>query len=297
MQTHILVHGGGMRAAFAAGALYELAKQGVTKVDGITGISASSPTAAYFAAGQFEEIKKIWCEDLAEEDLVSLKRFFSGSPVIDTSKLIANIFKEKRSLDWEKILSTSTELEFLVFDFVLDKLENFSNKSDFNNLDPWELLQACMTVHNAHLHGEIANFVDANLIPFAAYYKPWDKNKRYIVVDNFPFWEFGFRQYLGTLLFRIFQGRNFPKQVKEKLRKRHELHAVGHKKFQDFLKECDPIVIKYPKRSGDRPMSTIARSKDKLGFLFELGRGEAKKVVEQSSGKVAHFTSRAKELI
>lgn len=297
MQTHILAHGGGMRAAFAAGALYELAKQGVAKVDGITAVSASTPTAAYFAAGQFEEIKQIWCEDLAQAKLVSIKRFYQGKPLVDTHSLINKIFKEKRPLNWNSILKSQIELEFLAYNFVQNKLESFSSRNNFKSLDPWELLQASMTIHNAHLQGEISHLVDSNLIPFSIYNRKWDKNSNYIVIDNFPFWGFGLRQYLGTLLFRIFQGRNFPKQVKEKLRQRHELHAVGLTKFQDFLKECDPVVIKYPKQSGDKPLSTIARSKDKLSFLFELGREEAGKVMNQNMEKVDYFISRAKELV
>ncbi len=297
MQTHIIAHGGGMRAAFAAGVLYELAKQGVTSADFVTAVSASTPTAAYFVASQFEYIKQIWCEDLVDEEIISLRRLYSGEPVVDTSKLIHKIFQEKRPLAWGRILESSTELQLTAYDFVLDRLEYFSNKDNFNNLDKWDLLQACMTIHNAHLQGDIAHLVDSNLIPFGIYSRPWETGRRYIVIDNFPFWDFGTRQYLGTLFFRVFQGRNFPEQVKGKLKQRKDLYIEGMAKFQYFMKVCQPIVIKYPKHAGARPMSTIARSKDRLSFLFELGRGEVVKVVEQNIEALKPFQDRAKELV
>jgi predicted patatin/cPLA2 family phospholipase len=57
-KTAIVIHGGAIKGAFAAGVAYGLSQIGIKNADIIVGTSSSVPTSAYFASQQFEFISR-----------------------------------------------------------------------------------------------------------------------------------------------------------------------------------------------------------------------------------------------
>src|SRR4051812_15058123 len=56
----LFVEGGGLRAAFSAGALGELSGPGGLRFDDVLAVSSGAPAAAYLVAGQMDDSLTIW---------------------------------------------------------------------------------------------------------------------------------------------------------------------------------------------------------------------------------------------
>jgi predicted patatin/cPLA2 family phospholipase len=68
----LLLEGGGMRAGFVAGAVMAMMDQGLTDFHLAVAVSASVPTLAYFAAGQRQEMERVWRHELNTPPFSSL---------------------------------------------------------------------------------------------------------------------------------------------------------------------------------------------------------------------------------
>ena len=94
VKTALICQGGGMRAAFAAGAGAELGENlGVNKFDIVIGVSGSSTTASYYTSGQFSMIRKVWSENLGTTKLVNKKNIFKKENLVLLVLLAPYIFE------------------------------------------------------------------------------------------------------------------------------------------------------------------------------------------------------------
>lgn len=296
MKTAIFVHGAAMRGAFAAGALYELQKLGIKSADSLRAVSSSTPTLAYFAAGQFEDIKQIWTEDLPLAKITSVSNFFLGHSAFNPQKLVDKVFRELRPLNWQRILSSKQEFCIYAYDFKQKALVQFNSAENFAGRDPWDLLVGAMTVHNEMLTGEHKDLVDANLFPYCLYQEPLPLDYKYLVIDNFSFWQWGIRQRLGFYMFRLFQSRSFPPEVKRMLKNRLALNRPALEKFEEFLATHQVLTLKYPKHVAPRPLSVMATKQQNLKALFALGQKTAQEFFSQHESEMQDFVFRSTEL-
>jgi predicted patatin/cPLA2 family phospholipase len=107
-KTAIILIGGGMRSSHGAGFLYALATQfGITQPDIMIGSSGDAGNVAYFAAGQYESIKKIWCELLSTSDFISMWRL---RKIMDIDYLVDTVFKKQEPLAIEQLRNSPIEL-------------------------------------------------------------------------------------------------------------------------------------------------------------------------------------------
>jgi predicted patatin/cPLA2 family phospholipase len=84
----LLVEGGGLRGAFGAGVLAELAKPGGPNFDDVLAVSSGAPTAAYMIAGQIEDGLRIWEDHTHGTQLVSPFNWLRASPLMDIDGLV-----------------------------------------------------------------------------------------------------------------------------------------------------------------------------------------------------------------
>ncbi|MFP4036250.1 MAG: patatin-like phospholipase family protein, partial [Desulfobacteraceae bacterium] len=97
----LVLEGGGMRAGFVAGALMAIMDMGLLEhFDTAVAVSASIPTLAYAAAGQRQDMEKVWREELNTPKLVCYKNIPAASlspsskrPVLDIDYLVFEVFK------------------------------------------------------------------------------------------------------------------------------------------------------------------------------------------------------------
>jgi predicted patatin/cPLA2 family phospholipase len=97
----LLVEGGGLRGAFGAGVLSELARSG-TRFDDVFAVSSGAPTAAYLVAGQVEDAVRIWEHHTHGEQLVSPRRWIRGATLLDIDGLIG-VFERVVPLDTARL--------------------------------------------------------------------------------------------------------------------------------------------------------------------------------------------------
>lgn len=105
----LLVEGGGLRGAFSAGVMAELAKPGGPRIDDVVAVSSAAPTAAYMAAGQVEDGIRIWENYTHGSQLISPANWLSLSPLMAIDRLV-DVFEHTVVLDAAKAANSKTRL-------------------------------------------------------------------------------------------------------------------------------------------------------------------------------------------
>ncbi len=113
IKTALIIGGGGMRAAFSAGALRGFEKSGMADVfDIVIGVSAGSPICAYFLSGQTELGISIYLEELSKNKFINFARV---SKIMDIDYL-DSVFRSVKPLDQKHIRSSRSKFYVTVTD-------------------------------------------------------------------------------------------------------------------------------------------------------------------------------------
>ena len=300
-KTAIIIHGGAIKGAFAAGVAYGLSKIGIQNADMIVGTSSGVPTAAYFASQQFEFIKKVWIREVGSKDFIDYTDFLTGKPIFNLPYLIDVVFKQKYPLNVKNIIKSDSLFLIPLYNYQEDKVEFFSNRQEEMRKIFWKILKAAMAIHDKHVDwsGPLEKYTDADLDPFAFYRQevvPKDWNV--LTVINHKELDQNLKRWIGVRIFRLLQSRHFPDGVKAKLKIRGELIDSGFKLFEKFRKEYQPVIISPPPTMKLATSSLIIRDKNKINSLF--GRG-VKTVADmmanaENKHKLEIFIKRSNEL-
>lgn len=272
------MQGGGMRGVFGAGVMYEFAKQGFF-ADIVAPVSASVPTAMYYASRQYEEMRRIWLEEVGTSRFVHLGNLFLGKPIYDIDYLIDEIFRKKYLLAVDAVVESPTRLIVPLFNYHSGVTELHSNHDDNFRDMVWALLHISMTLHDKHIlwGTKFEQYVDAGIDPFVLYkldYLP--ENTRVISIWNEPKFDMHKIKFLGQKLFLLLQSRNFPPKVKEMLRTRSELISNGMRVYNDYRARVRPIEVKPDNFSFLDGLDVLSRDNKHLSKLFEHGRIKAR---------------------
>jgi len=101
MPTALVVEGGGMRGAYAAGALLGLYELGVS-FDQVWASSSGACSAAYYVSGCGTEGIRIWRDLVSGGQLIRLRNLLLRRPLLDLDYLIGT-FRERVPLTWDKL--------------------------------------------------------------------------------------------------------------------------------------------------------------------------------------------------
>jgi len=296
IKTALICHGGGMKAAFAAGAVYELAKNfGIERFDIVMGMSASAPTATYFTTGQYEDILNIWQNELGNPLFVKKINVFKGKPIFNIDFLINDIFKVRHPLEQDKLNRASTKLYIPVYNYQKNRLEFFNNLQAEVNLDIWQAMKATMIIHNQHLFqkDEFKPYIDPAIASPLVYERALSEGAtHFIVIYNSHGIDWNFRKWLGFQLFKLLQSRNFPKEVKEKLKNHNELVKIEVQKFKEFCQHHPIIFVQPPLRAKVR---TIMTTNQEIKEAMDCGRKIVGQIA-QNQDLMKIFYQRSKEI-
>jgi len=105
----LVIEGGGLRGAFSAGVAAELAAAGVPAFDDIVAVSSGAPTAAYLATGQPEDAVAIWRGYTHGTQLIALRNFVRGRPLMDIDRLV-DVFRRVVPLDAPQLARSKSRL-------------------------------------------------------------------------------------------------------------------------------------------------------------------------------------------
>jgi predicted patatin/cPLA2 family phospholipase len=110
--TVLVLEGGGLRGAFVAGALAELARCDL-RFSHIFATSAAAASAAYMVAGQIERALEIWRERTHGAQLISARHLLRGRGLMDIEGLV-DVFRGELALDAERVERSPTALRVAV---------------------------------------------------------------------------------------------------------------------------------------------------------------------------------------
>src|SRR5712671_4576156 len=106
-KTALIVEGGAMRGAWAAGVLAFLHECGQRQFDLVYAASSGACSAAYFVAGMWEPGLTIWREYACQ--VVRKTNFLRRKPIIDLAYLVDYIIKQRFPLSVEALRAAQTE--------------------------------------------------------------------------------------------------------------------------------------------------------------------------------------------
>ncbi len=130
-----------MRSAHGGGFLYALgAKLGITAPDIMVGSSGDAANIAYFSTGQYENIKRIWENELSTHRFISPLRFWR---LMDIGYLVDTVFRQREPLDVPKLRSSAIRWFVPITDFETG-LTRYVSAED--NMDVFEMLRASAAI-------------------------------------------------------------------------------------------------------------------------------------------------------
>jgi predicted patatin/cPLA2 family phospholipase len=112
--TALIVEGGAMRGAWAAGVLALLHKQGRHQYDFVYAASSGACSAAYFVAGMWEPALTIWRELACK--VVRKSNFLRRKPIIDLAYLVDHVFRQRVPLSVEALQKASSRFYIVLTD-------------------------------------------------------------------------------------------------------------------------------------------------------------------------------------
>src|ERR1043165_1402768 len=113
-KTALIVEGGAMRGAWAAGVLAFLHESGQRRFDLVYAASSGACSAAYFVAGMLEPAWTIWREYACQ--VVRKTNFLRRKPIIDLAYLVDYIIKQRFPLSVQAIQDAPTRFYIVLTD-------------------------------------------------------------------------------------------------------------------------------------------------------------------------------------
>jgi predicted patatin/cPLA2 family phospholipase len=112
--TALIVEGGAMRGAWAAGVLAFLYEQGRRQYDFVYAASSGACSAAYFVAGMYEPSLSIWREQTCK--VVRKTNLLRRKPIIDLAYLVDEVFRRHVPLSVEALQKAPTRFFIVLTD-------------------------------------------------------------------------------------------------------------------------------------------------------------------------------------
>jgi predicted patatin/cPLA2 family phospholipase len=113
-KSALIVEGGAMRGAWAAGVLAFLHEQGEQRYDLVYAASSGACSAAYFVAGMFQPGLAIWHEYACH--VVRKTNFLRRKPIIDLAYLVDHVFRRQVPLSVEALQQAPAQFFIVLTD-------------------------------------------------------------------------------------------------------------------------------------------------------------------------------------
>ena len=127
-KTALIVEGGAMRGAWAAGVLAYLQERGRRQYDLVYAASSGACSAAYFVAGMWEPGLAIWRELAC--NVVRKTNFLRRKPIIDLAYLVDHVFRKHVPFSVEALQSAPTRFFIVLTDCLTGEPVYFHARDD-----------------------------------------------------------------------------------------------------------------------------------------------------------------------
>jgi predicted patatin/cPLA2 family phospholipase len=266
--TVLVLEGGGLRGAFVAGALGELAGCEGLRFSHIFATSAAAASAAYMVAGQIDRGLQIWRDRTHGAQLISARHLLRGRTLMDIEGLV-EVFRGDLSLDAARVELSTTALTIAVTNCMTGAADHVTATRS----NVYQLLKATMAlpvVYGRVVPVDGVPYIDGGVtdaIPLGAALELLPA--RIIVVTTRPS---GYRKRpsrMGGLLRYNYTG--FP-ALWPALANRWETYNRVIAQLEDLEKSGQVEVIR---PDSVLPASRMTRDRGRIIETMELGRGAA----------------------
>lgn len=138
-KSALIMMGGAMRSSYGGGFLFALGKEYGVTPDIIIGTSGNAANACYFATGQTDAIRHLWCNALPGSDIVNPLRFWR---MFDVDRMI-DMLKKEAPLDTHAFSDGTMKILIPVTDAETG-VSRYLSPSDVE--DVYELLRAAKAI-------------------------------------------------------------------------------------------------------------------------------------------------------
>jgi predicted patatin/cPLA2 family phospholipase len=267
----IVVEGGGLRGAFAVGALEQLDRLLPRRPAHVFATSSGAPNAAYFAAGQIADGVRIWEHHTHGRQLVDFRNLLGKRSVMKIDELVA-VFRDEVRLDPARIETSETALHIAVTD--VETGANRVLRATRDNV--FELLKAAMAIPIAY--GKVVR-VDQGLYIDGGFGSPVALREalelgldQLIVVLTKPAGHRRRKNTLGAWL----QGGSYTEypRVRAAIREKW-MNYNATMELVEHHEAAGRVLVVRPET--ELPASRLSRSRERIVASIELGRAAIRK--------------------
>ena len=273
----LVLEGGGVRAAYAAGILQELERAEVP-VDAVIGSSSGAINAAFFAARQMDTCVDLWTEHVPSSRFISWRRQFTpwGPPGLGVDDMLDNVITPGKLLDQERATLGDPALFLTVTDVADAKLRLVRPNS--KNLMAWLRAALALPVgYNRVVEVDGRGYIDGGVSCPACFEEPIDVDVKgpVVVVLTRPMqtakpppvlWE--------RLAVRLI----VPESIRALSLNQHHLHNGVMQRLRDAVDRGEVILVDPPK---GMPLSRLTRDPGKVREGVAMGRERARALLKQ----------------
>jgi predicted patatin/cPLA2 family phospholipase len=267
----LVVEGGGMRGAYAAGALVELHQFDGLEVDAVWATSSGAASAAYGLAQQPEGLD-IWRNHLHGRRLVSAWRLFTGGSALDLDYLVDEVFRRQVPLREERVRARGVPLHVPLTDARTGEGRFF----DAARRDPFPILRAAMSLPGAVTQAapvDGASYVDGGVVHQVPVLPALEAGAEEVtVILTRPE---GYRARAVSRLGLALAGRHFP-GIRPALRERHVHYEQAMAALAAARRGSRVRVIR---PSSPLPVSRWTTRRSRLLAAIDLGRRDARRAL------------------
>lgn len=262
----VVIEGGGLRGAFAVGALHELDRVLPVLPAHVFATSSGAPNAAYYATGQIADGVRIWEQHTHGSQLVDLRKLLRPSSVMKIDELVA-VFRSTIPLDADRLAADGPAVHIAVTE--VESGANHVLRATPDNV--FALLTAAMAIPVAYgkvVPVEQGLYIDGGFgAPVAIREALALGLDRIIVVLTKPR---GHRRKHSALA-QWLQCSSYAKyphaQVAIRAKWRNYNHTMD---FIDEQEQAGKLVVIRP--DAELPVSRLSRSRERILASIELGR-------------------------
>lgn len=274
-----MIEGGGLRGAFAVGALAELERVLPARPSRVYATSSGAPNAAYFTTGQIEDGVRIWRERTHSAQLVDYGNLLRPVPVMKIEQLV-EVIRDEIRLDAGVLGEIETRLDVALTD-VDSGAATLVRATPANVFD---LLHAAMAIPIAYgetVDVERGRYIDGGFrAPVAIREALAEAPDKLIVVLTKPRGHRRKHRPLSEWL-QCRSYREFPGAC-EAIRSKWRGYNATMDLLDTLEREGRVLVVRPP---GELPVGRLSRSKQRIHAAIELGRD----TVEGLSGSIGRY--------
>jgi len=275
----LVVEGGGMRSAYAAGVLLALHDRGFNHFDIAVGSSAGACCAANFVAGEPEKNRVILEDHLTSRNFVNLANLFNKKNILDIDFLIDEVCVKQVPLNLEKIRNAPTRLFITATDYLTGRLVYFNNREH----DIHEALRASCAMPFLYKKKAVyqnRRYLDGGLIASIPFEKAVEEGCDYVVVISTR--EKGYRKAKSKFpspLYRVAYPKN-PALI-DLFSRRHEIYNETVRKISSSQSRKVHLI----QPQSPLPVSRTTKDRRKVRSAVEIGYRDGEGFCEQVQEK------------